>query len=126
MNLADTLGWSAAGLMVATFSCRNPLWMRPLAVCTNVAFIGYACSAGLAPVLALHALLLPINLLRWWQSARDKERRRFDGAALLPDTADQSRAQTATSAGSACLSAEVGPATTRHISLLSAKPQLRP
>jgi hypothetical protein len=68
MMPADTLGWIAAALMVITFSCRNPLWMRPLAVCTNLAFIGYACVAGLAPVLALHALLLPINLLRWWQS----------------------------------------------------------
>ena len=70
MSLADTLGWSAAALMVVTFSCRDPRRMRPLAVCTNLAFIGYACSAGLAPVLALHALLLPINLLRWRQSLR--------------------------------------------------------
>ncbi len=54
MMLADTLGWSAATLMVATFSCRDPPWMRPLAVCTHLAFIGYACSAGLPPVLALH------------------------------------------------------------------------
>jgi hypothetical protein len=68
MMLADTLGWSAAALMVAAFSCRDPLWMRPLAVCTNVAFIGYACTAGLAPVLALHALLLPIKVVRWWQT----------------------------------------------------------
>lgn len=67
---ADSIGWSAAALMVATFSCRDPLWMRPLAVCTNAAFIGYACFAALAPVLVLHALLLPINLLRWRQSLR--------------------------------------------------------
>lgn len=126
MNLADTLGWSAAGLMVATFSCRNPLWMRPLAVCTNVAFIGYACSAGLTPVLALHALLLPINLLRWWQSARDKEPSNSPHAALVPDTPDQSRAQTVTSAGSACLSTDDRPTTTRRISLLSSKPLLTP
>jgi hypothetical protein len=65
---SNTFGWIAAALMVATFSCRDPLWMRPLAVCTNVAFAGYACFAGLAPVLVLHSLLLPINLLRWWQS----------------------------------------------------------
>jgi hypothetical protein len=70
MNPADTLGWTAAALMVATFSCRDPMWMRPLAVCTNLAFIGYACNASLAPVLALHALLLPINVLRWWQCGR--------------------------------------------------------
>jgi fatty acid desaturase len=63
----DIVGWSAASLMVATFSCQNPLWMRRLAVCTNLAFISYACLAALAPVLALHVLLLPINVWRCWQ-----------------------------------------------------------
>jgi hypothetical protein len=80
---ADTLGWIAAALMVATFSCRDPLWMRPLAVCTNLAFIAYACIAGLAPVLALHALLLPINLMRWWQSAREYRWARRLGLAAV-------------------------------------------
>jgi hypothetical protein len=80
VNGADPLGWSAAALMVATFSCRDPSWMRPLAVCTNVAFIAYATSAGLAPVLALHALLLPINLLRWRQSVRGPTHRHLGRA----------------------------------------------
>ena len=75
MTVADTLGWIAATLMVATFSCRDPAWMRPFAVCTNIAFICYGFSAGLAPVLALHALLLPINLFRWWQGGRTPARR---------------------------------------------------
>jgi hypothetical protein len=78
------LGWIAAALMVATFSCRNPLWMRPLAVSTNLAFIGYACVAGLAPVLALHALLLPINLLRWWQSWQIVLMRKLDATEVQP------------------------------------------
>jgi CRP/FNR family transcriptional regulator, cyclic AMP receptor protein len=67
---SDMLGWTAASLMVATFSCRDARWMRPLAVCTNLAFIAYGWHAGLAPVLALHALLLPINALRWFQAQR--------------------------------------------------------
>jgi uncharacterized delta-60 repeat protein len=65
MNLAEALGWCAATLMVATFSCRDARRMRPLAVATNLAFIGYGLAASLPPVLALHALLLPINLWRW-------------------------------------------------------------
>lgn len=65
MSPADGLGWSAAALMVATFACRDPRAMRGLAVCTNLAFIGYAAMAQLPPVLALHLLLLPINLWRW-------------------------------------------------------------
>ncbi len=64
----DLLGWFAAALMVATFSCRDARRLRPLAVATNLAFIGYGGAAGLAPVLALHALLLPINLWRWAQA----------------------------------------------------------
>jgi hypothetical protein len=69
-RVADMLGWAAAALTIATFSCRDPLYMRPLAVCTNLIFVGYALFAGLAPVLALHGMLLPINLWRWWQSAQ--------------------------------------------------------
>jgi uncharacterized delta-60 repeat protein len=65
----DTLGWAAAALMVATFSCREARQLRPLAVATNLAFIGYGAAAGLMPVLALHLLLLPINLWRWGQVA---------------------------------------------------------
>lgn len=67
MSLGEFVGWTAAALMVATFSCRDPLWMRRLAVCTNLAFITYGLLASLAPVLALHTLLLPINLWRYWQ-----------------------------------------------------------
>lgn len=64
----DTLGWTAAALMVATFSCRDARRLRPLAVATNLAFIGYGLAAQLPPVLALHLLLLPINLWRWAQA----------------------------------------------------------
>jgi hypothetical protein len=64
----DTLGWTAAALMMATFSCREARHLRPLAVATNVAFAGYGAAAGLMPVLALHLLLLPINLWRWAQA----------------------------------------------------------
>ena len=67
---ADWLGWLAAALMLATFACREARCMRPLAVGTNLAFIGYGLTAGLAPVLALHAMLLPINLWRWWECTR--------------------------------------------------------
>jgi len=63
----DILGWTAAALMVATFSCREARHLRPLAVATNLAFVGYGAAAELMPVLALHLLLLPINLWRWAQ-----------------------------------------------------------
>lgn len=64
----DTLGWIAAALMVATFSCRDARRLRPLAVATNLAFVGYGLMAHLPPVLTLHLLLLPINLWRCAQA----------------------------------------------------------
>jgi hypothetical protein len=70
MSNPDVLGWLAAGLMVATFGCREARAMRPLAVATNVAFIGYGMAASLVPVLTLHLLLLPINLWRWAECRR--------------------------------------------------------
>ncbi len=66
----DTLGWIAAALMVATFSCRDARRLRPLAVATNLAFVGYGLMAHLPPVLTLHLLLLPINLWRCAQAYR--------------------------------------------------------
>jgi hypothetical protein len=63
----DLLGWTAAALMVTTFACREARAMRIVAVAANGAFIAYGWSAGLLPVLALHLLLLPINLWRWAQ-----------------------------------------------------------
>lgn len=72
MPIHEMLGWGASALMVATFACRQPLCMRPLAVCTNLAFMAYAITTGLPPVLALHAVLMPINVLRAWQAWRGR------------------------------------------------------
>lgn len=67
MPTTDLLGWLAAALMISTFASRHAHVMRPLAVATNLAFIGYGATADLAPVLTLHLVLLPINLWRWSQ-----------------------------------------------------------
>lgn len=70
--------------MVATFACREARCMRPLAVATNLAFIGYGLTAGLPPVLALHALLLPINLWRWRECTRLRAARAAPVGAVGP------------------------------------------
>jgi hypothetical protein len=74
--MSDALGWIAAGLTVATFSCERPIALRLCALAANVAFIAYGASAGLWPVLALHATLLPINLVRLLQA---RWRRKTEG-----------------------------------------------
>lgn len=44
--------------------------LRILAIASNVVFILYAIGAGLAPVLLLHAALLPLNILRTYEQIR--------------------------------------------------------
>jgi hypothetical protein len=61
MSDHDSLGYLASMLVLATFCMRTMVALRAVAIGSNLAFIGYAASAGLAPVLVLHALLLPIN-----------------------------------------------------------------
>lgn len=68
MNPTDLLGYLAAGLVLTTFSVRSIVALRTVAIASNLAFIGYALVAGLAPVLVLHGLLLPLNAWRLWQA----------------------------------------------------------
>ena len=62
--LIDALGFVAAGAVLATFSVRSITALRTVAIISNLLFIVYAAGANLLPVLALHALLLPLNLWR--------------------------------------------------------------
>jgi hypothetical protein len=43
------------------------LRLRCIAVLSNIAFISYALSAGLLPILVLHCVLLPTNVIRLLQ-----------------------------------------------------------
>lgn len=60
----DLLGYAASGLTLATFAQRAMLPMRILAIGANGCFIGYGTLGGYMPVLVLHLVLLPINLIR--------------------------------------------------------------
>ena len=72
MNDVDALGYLASALVLATFSMRDMVALRVLAMASNLAFIVYAVLAGIGPVLLLHALLLPMNLLRLVESMRPR------------------------------------------------------
>jgi hypothetical protein len=67
-DLTELLGYAAAGLVLATFSARSITALRALAIASNLLFIAYAACAALMPVLVLHALLLPMNLIRLRQA----------------------------------------------------------
>ncbi len=60
----ELLGWAAAGFTLLTFSMRTMLPLRMSAIVSNVFFISYGAVGGLIPVLVLHLLLLPFNVLR--------------------------------------------------------------
>ena len=64
LNWIDLLGYAASGLTLATFAQRSMLPMRILALAANVFFIGYGAMGVYLPVLILHLVLLPINLVR--------------------------------------------------------------
>ena len=65
---SDYLGVLACTLVLCTFSMTSMVRLRLVAMASNVAFLGYAWSLGLWPVLALHAVLLPLNAVRLLQA----------------------------------------------------------
>ena len=80
--MSDIVGFLASGMVLATFSMRSMLWLRVLALGSNVAFICYGLMLALWPILLLHLLLLPLNAMRLNQIIRDG-RRKPRRAAML-------------------------------------------
>jgi hypothetical protein len=64
MTAVDELGYLAASLVLGTFCAKRIVPLRAIAIASNVAFVAYAFSDGLGPILLLHAILLPMNILR--------------------------------------------------------------
>jgi CRP/FNR family cyclic AMP-dependent transcriptional regulator len=67
MAYGDIIGYLASALVFATFYVRTMMPLRILAIASNVAFITYAASEALIPVLVLHSVLLPVNLARLYE-----------------------------------------------------------
>jgi hypothetical protein len=78
-GLTELLGYAAAGLVLTTFCMRDMTALRCMAIASNLAFIAYGALAGLGPVLGLHLLLLPVNVLRLVDAGRCTRR---DAAAI--------------------------------------------
>ena len=64
LPVIDTIGFAAAGLVLATFCMRSMRALRWVAIASNLAFIAYGYLGHLAPVLLLHLALLPVNVYR--------------------------------------------------------------
>ena len=57
-------GYSASSLVLATFCMKRMVPLRMIAICSNFAFIAYGTILHLTPIVILHSVLVPINVLR--------------------------------------------------------------
>ena len=70
---SDVIGFVASALVLATFAMKEMRLLRATAIFSNIAFIIYGAVNGLLPVLALHVLLLPLNIRRLMEAGRPPE-----------------------------------------------------
>lgn len=70
----ETIGWLASLLTVATYAMNTMIPLRVLAVGSSLLFIAYAFLLQLWPLMAMEAVLLPINCFRLWQIAALRSR----------------------------------------------------
>ncbi len=66
----DVLGCVAAAATLLTFAQKRMWPMRISAIAANLFFIGYGALGQLYPVLFLHLILLPLNVVRLVQLAQ--------------------------------------------------------
>jgi CRP/FNR family transcriptional regulator, cyclic AMP receptor protein len=64
MTITDGMGYLAASLVLATFCAKRMISLRALAIASNVAFITYGLAARLWPIVILHVIMLPLNVIR--------------------------------------------------------------
>ena len=63
----DLFGFAAAGATLCAFSQTRMLPMRISALAANLLFVAYGMLGPFYPVLLLHLVLFPVNLLRLLQ-----------------------------------------------------------
>ncbi|MEM0949853.1 MAG: hypothetical protein AAGK37_20820 [Pseudomonadota bacterium] len=62
--MIDLIGLAAGIFVILAFYARTPRWLRRFAIVSNVLFMAYASEMRLWPIFVLHAILLPLNVLR--------------------------------------------------------------
>jgi hypothetical protein len=63
MTWINGIGYLASALVLLTFCMSTMVNLRAVAICSNFAFISYGLGAKLYPVLGLHLVLLPLNVI---------------------------------------------------------------
>ena len=64
MTHAELLGYAAAACVFVTFYMKTMVPLRIAGIVSNFLFIGYGYAVDAYPVLILHLVLLPLNVLR--------------------------------------------------------------
>ena len=64
MTWIDFVGYLAALTVLATFCMDTIVTLRGVAIASNVLFILYGIAGHLYPVFFLHAVLLPVNIVK--------------------------------------------------------------
>jgi len=107
---ADLVGYVASGLVLATFTARSMRTLRILAMLSNVTFICYGIIDSIIPVLCLHTIMLPLNIIRLVQLIAYGKRSRpglwqicFHGWADWPIQKDRQRSAFETDNGRSAL-----------------------
>ena len=73
-NIIDVVGFLAGAMTVGAFYCQRMIRLRCAAIAANVMFITYGATMALIPILALHCILLPLNIYRLIDAVRTKRR----------------------------------------------------
>src|SRR6516164_3883431 len=70
ISWTDMIGWVASAAVLATFCMNTMMPLRVLAIISNVLFCAFGAVAHIFPVLILHAILLPVNVVHLVQIRR--------------------------------------------------------
>ena len=70
MHWIDLLGYAASASVLLTFCMSTMLPLRVVAISSNVLFATYGATVQIYPVLLLHLILLPVNVIRLIQILR--------------------------------------------------------
>ena len=73
MRLVDCAGYIASLLVFLTFTMKDMVPLRVVALFSNVAFLAYGGALHLWPVILLHGALIPINIWRLAAAFRPRE-----------------------------------------------------
>jgi hypothetical protein len=94
MHWKDLVGFAAAFAVLASFCMTTIVSLRSVAIASNVLFIIYGMLGHIYPVFFLHITLLPINLIKVYQTPHRRRKianRRAGGLAELIGKLDNAR-----------------------------------